>query len=328
MFTYFLFLLKYMENIRLKMLGLPIILTIGDFANQTNLSEYTIYQLSSNSDKYYFDYEIPKKNGKTRQISQPSKKLKGLQSWILFNILNKLKVSDSSKGFEIGKSISDNASPHANCNTLLNIDLKDFFPSIGRIKTYNVFRSIGYNNLISTVLTNICTHNNSLPQGGPCSPKIANLVCWNLDVRIQGYVGKKGIIYTRYADDMTFSGSMPSKVISILPIVNKIILTEGFNINKSKTRLLGISRRKEVTGLIISNGTYGIGREKYRLMRAKIFQLSKSGDNITEKEINHLIGWLSYIKSVDNERYELIKKYIYSLGEKYKDTSIFSQLIS
>src|SRR5256885_1180224 len=102
---------KLTNTFRLNMLGLPVIQDLDDFSNVTHISKFTLYQLSKNSDKYYKTYTIPKKNGKGRLISQPSKKLKGLQSWILINILNRLSVSSSCKGFEKGSSTFNNAEP-------------------------------------------------------------------------------------------------------------------------------------------------------------------------------------------------------------------------
>ena len=129
------------------MLGLPVIQSLDDFSVVTHISKYTIYQLSCHSDKYYKTYEIPKKTGGMRTICQPSKKLKGLQSWILVNILNKIQVSPSCKGFRKRSSTLDNALPHIGANTILNLDLKDFFSTVTAKQVYNVFKIIGYNNL-------------------------------------------------------------------------------------------------------------------------------------------------------------------------------------
>lgn len=313
-----------MKNPGLKLLGLPIIDTIDDFSNYTNLSKHIIFQFSKNSASYYKEYEIPKKSGGTRTIYQPCKNLKGLQSWILVNILNKLKSSEAAKGFEKGMSLNDNVIPHRNSNVILNLDLKDFFPSIQANRVYNIFYSVGYNKTISTIFTNLCTYNNTLPQGSPSSPKLANLICWSLDNRIQGFVGKRGIIYTRYADDLTFSGLIPQRVIKILPTVREIINDENFNINNKKTRFIGLSRKREITGLILYKNTYGVGRENYRNLRPKIYSLTKfdKDDKTHEKDINHISGWISYIKSVDNKRHNILLKYINNLKIKFPDRLI------
>lgn len=310
------------EIIKLNMLGLPVVQSIDDFSVQTHISKYTIYQLSFHSDKYYKTYEIPKKSGKIRLISQPSKKLKGLQSWILVNILNKIQVSSSCKGFRVGSSTYDNALPHKGATILLNMDLKDFFNTVSSKQVYNTFKTIGYNKLVSTIFTNICTYNDSLPQGSPCSPMLANLTAWTLDLRIQGYVGKRGINYTRYADDLSFSGLNPTKVVKIIPMINKIIAYENFITNKEKTRVAGSSRAKIVTGLVINDESIGIGKQKYKKLRAKIHHLTLPKEQENLKLLNHVDGWLSYLNSVDKARLKKAKKYIRELSSNYPETLV------
>ncbi|MCV9386434.1 retron St85 family RNA-directed DNA polymerase [Reichenbachiella ulvae] len=314
------------EKIKLSMLGLPVIQNLDDFSNLTHISKYTIYQLSYHSSYYYRTYTISKKSGKKRVISQPSKKMKGLQSWVLVNILNKLQVSGSCKGFRKGSSILDNALPHQGANTILNIDLKDFFPSISSKRVFNLYKSLGYNNLISTVLTNICTYENTLPQGGPCSPMLSNLVTWTLDLRIQGYVGKRGVNYTRYADDLSFSGLHPSKVLHIIPMINKIINDENFDLNYSKTRVASSARAKIVTGLVINEDSVGIGKKRYKLLRSKIHHLTLSSEQKNTSLLNHVKGWISYLYSVDKKRYKKVQNYITELSNKHPKTLV-SQLL-
>lgn len=310
------------EIIKLNMLGLPVIQSIDDFSVVTHISKYTIYQLSHHSDKYYKTYEIPKKSGGKRTICQPSKKLKGLQSWILVNILNKIQVSPSCKGFRQGSSTLDNALPHIGANTILNLDLKDFFPTITSKQVYNIFKTIGYNKLIATVFTNICTFEEKLPQGSPCSPMLANLTAWTLDLRIQGYVGKRGINYTRYADDLSFSGLNPTKVVKIIPMIKTIIEEEKFIVNHKKTRIVSSARAKTVTGLVINEDSVGIGKQKYKDLRAKIHHLTFPEEQANEKLLYHVGGWLSYLNSVDKERLNKAKKYISELTKKYPNTLI------
>lgn len=299
------------------MLGLPVIQSIDDLSIQTHISKYTLYQLSINSDKYYKSYEILKKSGKTRPISQPSKKLKGLQSWILVNILNKVQVSTSCKGFRKGSSIYDNALPHKGANTVLTIDLKDFFQTVKSPQVYSIFSALGYNRSISTVFTNICTYAGCLPQGSPCSPILANLSAWTLDLRIQGYVGKRGINYTRYADDLTFSGLNPSKVLKIMPMIKQIIEGENFVINHAKTRVASSARAKIVTGLIVNDDDIGIGKKRYKDLRAGIHHLTLDSEQGNFSLLNQVRGWLSYLNSVDKYRLAKAKKYIKELSKKH-----------
>lgn len=310
------------DNIKLNMIGLPAIQSIDDLSMFTHISKYTIYQLSIHSEKYYKTYEIKKKSGKLRTISQPSRKLKGLQSWLLFHILNNVKVSNSCKGFEKNSSTLDNALPHKGANTILSMDLKDFFPTITSKQVFNIFKKLGYNNLIATIFSNICTYKGKLPQGSPCSPKLANLSAWKLDLRIQGYVGKRGINYTRYADDLTFSGLNPSNVVKIIPMIKKIAESENFHVNNSKTRIAGSSRAKIVTGLVITSENIGIGKQKYKKVRAKIHHLTLLAEQENIKLLYEVGGWLSYLNSVDKKRLKKAKEYIKTLSEKFPDTLI------
>jgi retron-type reverse transcriptase len=308
------------EDIKFLMMDLPVIKNLEDLSLLTHVSKATLYRLSKNADKYYKVFDIPKKNGGNRKISQPSKKLKALQGWILVNILNKLRSSPSCKGFDIGTNTLDNAKPHIGANAILCIDIENFFPSIKGSQIFTIFRTIGYNNTVSKILTNLCTYNNELPQGSPCSPKLANLFCTRLDYRIQKYVGLRGITYTRYADDLTFSSLNPQKLQRIDYTIKKIIHSERLNINTEKTRFVGTRGQKRVTGLIINDKSVGIGRDKYRKIRAQIYQLVKSINVNNLNHFNKVKGWLAYLKSVDETRFNRIKDYIIKIKSENTGT--------
>lgn len=312
-----------MENLKkLSFFGLPIINNLDDFSLQTHLSKRFLYNISIYSEKHYKTYSIPKKTVGIRIISQPSRSLKGIQSWILVNILDKIKVSKSCKGFEKGSSIIENVKPHIGANTIVSLDIKDFYPSITDKQIFNVFKTIGYNNLVSTIFTNICSYKGKLPQGSPCSPKLANLITWHLDLRISGFIGKKGIIYTRYADDLTFSGSNPQTLSKSINYLRYIIKDEGFAVNESKTRIAGITKSKKITGLVLSDESYGIGSSKYKKIRALIRKLTFINEQTNYKEFNYLKGYLSYLKNVDFVRYKKAKLYIEKLQIKFPNTLI------
>ncbi len=306
----------------LKNVGLPAMSSIDDFANEARLSSGKIRYLSATAESHYKTYPIPKVGGKSRLISQPSRELKAVQAWILRNILDKLSSSSCSKGFEIGTSILDNARPHIGSNYILTIDLEDFFPNVSASKVYGVFSSIGYNKELSILLTNLCTYSGGLPQGAPTSPKLANLVCAKLDARIQGYAGPRGIVYTRYADDMTFSAHTASKIRKVKHFIGTIISDEGFKINHKKTAICGTKRQKKVTGLILSESSVGIGRVKQREIRAKIHHLftGKSTD------FSHVNGLLSYTYSVDRRSYNKLYSYISGLSKKYSKSNAAQEI--
>lgn len=233
---------EYLNTFRLRNLGLPVMNNLHDMSKATRISVETLRLLIYTADFRYRIYTVEKKGPEKRMrtIYQPSRELKALQGWVLRNILDKLSSSPFSIGFEKHQSILNNATPHIGANFILNIDLEDFFPSLTANKVFGVFHSLGYNRLISSVLTKICCYKNLLPQGAPSSPKLANLICSKLDYRIQGYAGSRGLIYTRYADDLTLSAQSMKKVVKARDFLFSIIPSEGLVINSKKLVLVGL----------------------------------------------------------------------------------------
>lgn len=303
---------------RLRNLGLPVMSTLGDMSREMRLSSEVLNLLIYRADEFYKVYSLAKKgSGKgVRTICQPSRKLKALQAWVLRNILDKLHSSPFSTGFEKGQSIKDNATPHVGSNFMLNIDLEDFFPNISANKIYTVFSSLGYNQKIASALTKICCYKNNLPQGSPASPKLANLVCIKLDHRIQGYSGMRGIVFTRYADDITLSAQTLIKINKAKDFLLSIVPNEGMIVNKSKIVISGPRRQKKVTGLIISHDSLGIGREKYREIKSKIHYLAVGRPS----DIEHVRGLLSFVRSVDEKNYRRLIGFAQKMSKKYHTT--------
>ncbi|ELY5941328.1 retron St85 family RNA-directed DNA polymerase, partial [Cronobacter malonaticus] len=298
----------YLNTFRLRHLGLPVMNNLNDMSKATRLSSETLRLMIYRADFRYRIYSIEKKGPvkKMRTIYQPSRELKALQGWVLRNILDKLSSSPFSIGFEKNQSILNNATPHMGANFILNIDLEDFFPSLTADKVFGVFHSLGYNRLVSSCLTKICCYRNLLPQGAPSSPKLANLICSKLDYRIQGYAGSRGLIYTRYADDLTLSAQSMKKVVKAKDFLISIIPTEGLKVNALKTCISGPRSQKKVTGLVISQEKVGIGRLKYKEIRAKIHHIFTG----RSMEVEHVKGWLSFISSVDSKSHKRLTAYI------------------
>ncbi|EPV2480616.1 retron St85 family RNA-directed DNA polymerase [Enterobacter ludwigii] len=307
---------RFSNTFKLRHLGLPVMSSLQDMSSATRLSVETLRLMIYRADFRYKIYSIEKKGPekKKRTIYQPSRELKALQGWVLRNILDKLSSSPFSMGFEKKQSILNNATPHMGANFILNIDLEDFFPSLTADKVFGVFYSLGYNRLISSSLTRICCYRNLLPQGAPSSPKLANLICSKLDYRIQGYAGSRGLIYTRYADDLTLSAQSMKRVIKAKDFLISIIPSEGLKINSGKTSISGPRSQKKVTGLVISQEKVGIGRLKYKEIRAKIHHVFIGH----LKDIEHVKGWLSFISSVDAKSHKRLMTYIGKLEKKYK----------
>lgn len=255
----------------------------------------------------YTIVSIPKKGGGERTIEIPIMELKYIQRWILDNILSKYKVSDNAMGFVNHRSILDNAKMHLNKKCLINMDIKDFFPSILYKKVFRLFNYSGYSKKVSYILAKLCTYQNRLPQGSPASPAISNLVCYRLDYRLSHLAEKYNAIYSRYADDITFSSN--SNISRIVDAISTIIRDEGFSVNDSKTRVLFSHQRQEVTGLIVNNDIVRVNKRYKRKLSQEIYYCQRFGIKSHMKRINcdksfykeHLYGKAYFIAMVEPE---------------------------
>ena len=205
-----------------------------------------------NKSSLYRSFSIPKKSGGVRQIEAPCKRLKEIQRWIKDEIVDKFVVSEYATGFRKNMSIVDNARKHVGKELVINMDIKDFFPSVTYADILLMFMYIGYRKDVAHLLTKLCTNaENVLPQGSPASPSISNHILLKLDKRLGRLAESVGADYSRYADDITFSGKRG--ISTIIPLVEQIIEEEGFLVNENKTRLQYNNQRQEVTGLIVNN---------------------------------------------------------------------------
>ena len=256
---------------------------------------FLAYSREVSTVSHYIKFKIPKKNGSMRTISAPMPHLKKAQLWILQNVLNNVKIDDNAHGFVIGRNIMSNAYPHLNSDVLINIDLKDFFPTINYNRVKGLFRSLGYSESVSIVFALICTEQMTeqiemdgkkyyvsqgerlLPQGAPTSPAITNLICRRLDKRLKNMSSKHNFRYTRYADDMTFStADKGSDVGKVLRQACYIVKDENLNINPDKTKIVRKKNRQEVTGIVV-NEKLNVSRKTLKRFRALLFQIEKDG---------------------------------------------------
>lgn len=256
----------------------------------------------------YTTFRIRKKAGGYRTIDRPHPALKRVQRWILRNILDKLRASANSFGFERGSRICEHASQHVGARAILSLDIENFFPSISIAQVTAVFRAAGYEPRGASLLARLCTYRQALPQGAPTSPKIANLVCFRMDRRLAGASERVESVYTRYADDLSFSSSTPASLAKLYPLVVRIIRDSGFRVNSAKTRIMGARRAMRVTGLIVGPDGVGIGRKRLRELRARIHRLHTARSE--EAEVACVQGWLDFISGVDPVRYESLVRYV------------------
>lgn len=314
-------------------LNLPHFETIEELSELTRLSTRLLYCLSTKTNDYYKTKLIPKRNGNFREISIPAYTLHIVQRWILVEILNKILPSDRAMAFRKGKNFGHKQNAYYHADTLygLAIDLKDFFPSITANKVYTIFSSLGYNEFASTILTNLCTLEGKLPQGSSCSPAISNIICITLDKRLIGLCEKRGIRYSRYADDMYFSCDDKILLLKNLPIITKIIEDEEFILNKKKLHFHTPSNKKQITGITVSPTNIEnyvelkAPRKLKQKIRAEIFTCLISGQY---KNKEHILGEIAYVDFIEKENkskyLERIKTYI---SKQVAKIQLFPELV-
>jgi retron-type reverse transcriptase len=306
---------------RLASLGLPSLPFPADVAAALGLSPSRLRWLAFHAEVatrvHYVHFSVPKRTGGTRSLSAPHALLASAQRWVLENVLAKLCAhpdhrEPSAHGFLPGRSIVSNASPHAGQGLVINVDLRDFFGSVTFPRVRKVFERVGYSPAVATVLALLCTEcprrlveyagkryhvavgPRALPQGACTSPALSNQVARRLDRRLGGLAAKLGLRYTRYADDLTFSGpaGFSSRVGYLLSRVSDLALAEGFLVNEPKTKVQRRGGAQLVTGLVV-NDRPGVRRREVRRLRAILHRAKLEGLEAQNREGRpNFLAWL------------------------------------
>lgn len=339
---------KQLDMARLRQQGLPVIHNSLSFANAmgVTLNELRFLSFNRKTSKvnHYRRFYIAKKTGGERLISAPMPRLKRAQYWILDNILGKLEVEDCAHGFVPGKSIVTNAEPHVGKDVVINLDLKDFFPTISYKRIKGLFIKLGYSEEVSIIMALICSEpdieqyeldgevwniaksQRYMPQGAPTSPTISNLICRKLDKRLKGLAAKFGYTYTRYADDLTFSasGNAANDATKLLAVVSEIVNNEGFTVHPEKTRIMRKGRHQEVTGITV-NEKLSIDRKTLKKFRALLFQIEKDGPQDknwgTGNLFSSIQGYANFVTMVSPEKGQPLKKRVAAIIEQHGSPS-------
>ena len=247
---------------------LPTLETKNDLIEFLEIDRFTFNEITYTlCENKYYKFEIKKKNNGKRTILSPSKKLKQAQQKISELLYSQYNPRPHVHGYikEGSRGILSNARHHTNKRWVAKLDLKDFFGQITSKRIFGLLKKhpFYFNNTISEKITKISTYKEYLPQGSPSSPIISNLICRKLDHHLAELAKKNHCSYTRYADDITFSTNkkkFPKAIISEAhgeyiagdAITAIIVNKHGFEINHSKTRLIGNNQRQVVTGLTVN----------------------------------------------------------------------------
>jgi len=291
-------------------------------------------------DAHYHFRVVPKRSGGVRLLEAPKPQLKAIQHRILRDILDNVTVHPQAHGFSKGRSIVTNAGPHVGRRIILKYDLENFYPSVRYNRVVAIFRSLGFSREVGIWLARLTTSalpwnmtgipelaslinagrrsqhwdfyrlygSRHLPQGAPTSPALANLSAYSLDVRLSGLAHKFEANYTRYADDITFSGSrqFAGALSDFIPLLERIVRDERFVVHKGKRRVLRNNQRQMVAGVVV-NSRPNIRRTEFDRLKATLHNCVQSGPAAQNREkhprfADHLRGRIAFVTQLNADR--------------------------
>lgn len=286
------------DEAQLQRYGLPVWKTESDVAAALGITEKRLrhYAIHRQRERvlHYVTFAIPKRQGGERLILAPKTELKALQRHLNALLVAKLPVSDAAHGFRPGRSIATNAACHAGKAVVLKLDLQDFFPSlhVGRVR--GLLIALGYAYPVAASLAALMTESERQPvriggetfhvpvgsrhtvQGAPTSPGLANAIALKLDHRLAGLAKAHGFVYTRYADDLAFSGEDAQVARLLLKRAESIVRAEGFRLNRDKTRVMTQASAQRIAGVTV-NTVPGWSRDQRRRLRAELHRMRTQG---------------------------------------------------
>jgi len=295
------------------------------------LSDLQLQRLITRSPHSYKIYTIPKKSGGMRTIAQPAKETKYLQHWLIANIFSMLPVHDCASAYKSGASIKLNADAHSKNQYLSKFDFRDFFPSIKYSDLIVHFERYLNGHLdpksIKLAARLSCIRIKSdkslcLSVGAPSSPVLSNSVMFDFDSQVYHWCLSRGITYTRYADDLSFSTNIANLSSEIQPWIQETlqnILYPKLTLHPEKTIHLSKKFQRRITGVIISNeGRLSIGRDRKRLISALIHRFSLS--ELQDQEIHNLQGLLGFAADIEPD-------FVLRMRKKY-DSKLIDRIFS
>lgn len=284
--------------------GLPVIYNSSHIAALIGYKDSYFRRAVYSTEYFYRSFFINKKNGTKRRIQEPLPSLKEIQHWILDKILYKIEVSKFAKAYLPNKSLKDNVRFHRNQETVICLDIENFFESISLNNVIEFFIEIGYSETVASMLAKLCCLDKKLPQGAPTSPQLSNILMRDFDKKVSQLCIKNNLRYTRYADDITISGKFDSKF--IIEGVEKEVIKNRLSLNKNKTRVMNKGSQQIVTGIVVNEK---IQTPKYfrKEIRQEVYYIKKYGLTNHLRKINcnkanylkHLQGKINFALQIN-----------------------------
>lgn len=282
---------------------------LRSMAIETGLTETVVQRIMQSAPARYKQYTIDKRSGGKRLISQPASEVKLLQRAFVELYLNKLPVHPAAMAYRPNRSILDNASAHTNSGSILKMDFKDFFPSIRKAHwlSYCEQFSVLENQLERELAASLLfqrpkgASGMQLAIGAPSSPALSNILMFEFDEIITSAVAEDKVVYTRYADDLTFSADRSWNLVAVEKIVKKTLREIAYPklyLNTKKTTHVTKKFSRSVTGLILANdGRVTIGKRRKRSIQAATHAASLG--RLDARQLQKLAGMLAFIHSVE-----------------------------
>lgn len=310
--------------------GLPLWRSEQDVADALGISLSRLRHFSIHRDAepvcHYVAFAIPKRNGTPRTILAPKRRMKALQRTLLRELVDRLPVSPHSHGFLRGRSIRSGADCHVGKRVVMTMDLADFFGSVTFRRVRGLLIALGYGFPVATTLAVLMTESERQPvqlddrrvfvpvterycvQGAPTSPGLCNSLCLRLDRRLAGLAAKYGWNYSRYADDLAFSGDTLEHIGDVRRVATQICRDEGFEVRPEKTRVMRRGSRQSVTGVVV-NQTAGLSRKERRRLRAALHRLQQENPaRPPSLSAQALEGRLAYLNMLNPEQAQALRQ--------------------
>lgn len=281
--------------------------------NDLGFSGKALYSVSNNIQKHYHGVKIPKGNGEYRQLFVPDDFLKAIQRKINDVLLLKEEISPYATAYRICGSTRLNARPHVGKSVVMKLDIRHFFDNlIYPMVKEKVFPAKKYSEQNRVLLSLLCVYEDALPQGAPTSPTISNIIMKDFDNVVGNWCRERGISYTRYCDDMTFSGDFEPTQVKAL--VKAELRKMGLFLNNKKTVVVGKGQRHSVTGITV-NEKLSVPAEYKKKLRQEMYYCMRYGikshlehcciDETVEAYSLKLMGRVNYVLSVEPENWQM-----------------------
>ena len=256
----------------------------------------TLFSVSNSLSSHYKKVKIPKKNGSFRELNVPDEVLKKIQRAIADKILAYEPISQYAQAYKAGASVQRNASHHVEKKKILKLDIKHFFDSILYVTVKDkCFPAERFSEPIRILLSMLCYNREALPQGAPSSPVITNIIMRDFDEKVGRFCDDRNISYTRYCDDMTFSGDFDEE--PIIEFVKAELFAYGYLLNNKKTSVLSFSKRQVVTGVVVNEKMTAPAEYKAKI-RQEVYFIRKYGVENHLQHIHYTGNAKAYLQSL------------------------------